>query len=176
MTTQKTHYRKAFDSPYLSSQDIIEPTVLTISRVELQGDKSKKTKDHFNTAYFVEKEIRQGETLKPMILNATNSRTVKQLTGQHFIDDWKNVKVTIYVEHNIRFGRDSVDGLRISTVPPVLSKPLLEVDSKMWKSAVSAYKRDQNLDAVKERVELTGAQEKAIIEEANFIAENEDVS
>lgn len=28
MTTEKTHYRKAFDSPYLSSADIVEPTVL----------------------------------------------------------------------------------------------------------------------------------------------------
>ncbi len=26
MTDSKTHYRKAFDSPYLSSADIVEPT------------------------------------------------------------------------------------------------------------------------------------------------------
>lgn len=64
----KTHYRKAFDSPYLSSADIVEPTVLNIKCVRLEADKTKKTKDVFNTAYFVEREIRQGETLKPMIL------------------------------------------------------------------------------------------------------------
>lgn len=77
----KTHFRKAFDSPYLSSADIVEPTVLTIARVGLEPDRTKKTKDLFNTAHFVEKELRPGEKLKPMILNATNSKTLRALTG-----------------------------------------------------------------------------------------------
>ncbi|MDF3665184.1 hypothetical protein P3S60_23560, partial [Enterobacter hormaechei] len=51
MTDSKTHYRKAFDSPYLSSADIVEPTVLTIARATLENDKTKKSKDVFNTAY-----------------------------------------------------------------------------------------------------------------------------
>ncbi|ELM7247615.1 hypothetical protein Q2X14_003859, partial [Salmonella enterica] len=55
MSEQKTHYRKAFDSPYLSSADIVEPTILTIARVALESDKTKKTKDVFNTAYFEER-------------------------------------------------------------------------------------------------------------------------
>ncbi|WP_238149443.1 hypothetical protein [Arsenophonus endosymbiont of Aleurodicus floccissimus] len=59
--TEKTHYRKALDSPYLSSADIVEPTVLTISHVLFEPDKTRRTKDVFNTAYFEEKEIRPGE-------------------------------------------------------------------------------------------------------------------
>ena len=66
---EKTHYRKAFNSPYLSSADIVESEVLTIKCVRLEPDKTKKTKDHFNTAYFTASEIRKGEPLKPMILN-----------------------------------------------------------------------------------------------------------
>ena len=27
-----THYRKVFDSPYLSSMDVVDPIVLTIAR------------------------------------------------------------------------------------------------------------------------------------------------
>ncbi|MCS6087145.1 hypothetical protein P4G11_20365 [Klebsiella pneumoniae] len=42
MSESKTHYRKAFDSPYLSSADIVEPTVLTIARATLESDKTKK--------------------------------------------------------------------------------------------------------------------------------------
>ncbi|SQC08943.1 Uncharacterised protein [Klebsiella pneumoniae] len=57
MTDSKTHYRKAFDSPYLSSADIVEPTVLTIARATLESDKTKKTKDVFNTAYFEESGV-----------------------------------------------------------------------------------------------------------------------
>lgn len=80
---EKIHYRKAFDSPYLSSADVVEPVVLTIAYCTLSPDKTKKTKDEFNTAHFAEQEIRRGEKLKPMILNATNSKTLKTLTELH---------------------------------------------------------------------------------------------
>ena len=104
----RTHYRKAFNSPYLSSADIVGTIVLTIARVDLAGDQTKKTKDMFNTAHFVEKELREGEALKPMILNAHNSKIMRDLTGSHYIDDWINVPVTIYVDPNVRFGRDTI--------------------------------------------------------------------
>lgn len=114
----KTHYRKVFDSPYLSSADIVEPTALTIDFVRVEVDHTKKTKDLFNTAHFVEKELRPGEKLKPMILNATNSKTMKNLTGSAYIDDWNGVRITVYVDPNVKFGRESVEGLRISSKMP----------------------------------------------------------
>ena len=154
MTTEKTHYRKAFDSPYLSSADIVEATVLTVSHVTLEIDRTKKTKDLFNTAHFVEKEIRPGEKLKPMILNATNSKTMKSLTGSAFINDWNNVPITIYVDQNIRFGKESVEGLRISP-HRVERKFLTPVQTKAWASAKAAYLRDGNLDKVLSRVEMS---------------------
>jgi hypothetical protein len=151
----KTHYRKAFNSPYLSSADIVEPVVLTILRVALEKDKTNKTKDEFNTAYFMEKEIRAGEVLKPMILNATNSRTMKTLTKSPYIDDWQNVAVTIYVDANVRFGRDTVEGLRISTDPPRLIKPELQPATTAWKNAIIAYQRDGNFDAIEKRMTIS---------------------
>lgn len=145
---EKTHYRKAFNSPYLSSADIIEPTVLTISCTRLEPDKTNKTKEKFNTAYFKEKEIRHGEPLKPMILNATNSRTMKDITGSAFIDDWNSVPVTIYVDGNVRFGRDTVEGLRISTEKPRITKPELVPNTDEWKRAVQAYRRDGDFSSI----------------------------
>src|SRR6478752_3242877 len=118
MMSEKTHYRKAFDSPYLSSADIVEPTVLTVSYVALEIDRTKKTKDSFNTAHFAEKELRAGEKLKPMILNASNSKTMKALAGSAFIEDWQNIRITVYVDHNVRFGKETVEGLRISPHAP----------------------------------------------------------
>jgi hypothetical protein len=114
----KTHYRKAFNSPYLSSADIVEPTVLTIHHAYLEPDQTKKTKDVFNTAYFAEKELRPGEKLKPMILNAINSKMMKELTGSPYLDDWENTTVLVYVDPNVRFGRETVEGLRIRMAPP----------------------------------------------------------
>jgi hypothetical protein len=154
MMSEKTHYRKAFKSPYLSSADIVEPTVLTIQKVTLEGDKTKKTKDDFNTASFVEREIRQGEPLKPMILNAHNSKILANLTGSKFIDDWNNVSITVYVDPNVRFGRDTVEGLRISPETPSVRRTLLQ-GTQQWDNAVSAYKRDGNLNKVLERIDVS---------------------
>lgn len=164
MTTEKTHFRKAFDSPYLSSADIVGPTTLTVKRVTLEGDKTKKTKDRFNTAYFVEQEIRPGEKLKPMILNATNSKTMKALTGSHFIDDWQNVKVTVYVDHNVKFGKEVMDGLRISPQAPTRAV-LTPANAKAWVNAKAAYRRDGNLDAVLERVDMSEDHQNQLMDE-----------
>ncbi|MDX8383997.1 MAG: hypothetical protein R8M45_07945 [Ghiorsea sp.] len=154
---EKTHFRKAFKSPYLSSADIVEPTTLTISHVRLESDQTKKTKDAFNTAYFVEKEIRSGEPLKPMILNAVNSRTLKDLIGSPFIDDWCDTHITVYVDPNVRFGRDTVEGLRISSIKPTVQKlkPLLTPESDKWSGAVQSVKDNGTADIVCEHMTLS---------------------
>lgn len=166
----KTHYRKAFNSPYLSSADIVEPTILTIVRVRLELDLTKKTKDLFNTAYFAEKEIRPGEALKPMILNAGNSRTMKDLTGSPFIDDWNNVPVKIYVDKSVKFGRDTVEGLRIAHERPKTELPELLVGTTPWVNAVAAYKRDGNFTAVEKRMKVSDESKAAIKSEAENVA------
>jgi len=160
----KTHYRKAFDSPYLSSADIVESTVLTIRCVTLEADRTKKTKDLFNTAHFAEKEIRPGEPLKPMILNASNSKTMRGLTNSAFIDDWKDVRVMIYVDHNVRFGKETVEGLRISPHKPE-KKFLTPESGKLWENAKAAYKRDGNLVAVLNRFGMSEEHQNQIINE-----------
>ena len=164
MNNSKTHYRKAFDSPYLSSADIVEPTVLTIVRAVLESDKTKKTKDVFNTAYFEERELRPGEKLKPMILNATNSKMLKGITGSPFLEDWVGVKVTVFVDKNVRFGKESVEGLRIA--PARVTKPSLTPDkTQAWNNAKAAFKRDGSLEAVMTRMDISEAHREQLIKE-----------
>lgn len=163
----KTHFRKAFNSPYLSSADIVEPTALTISHVRLEPDKSRKTKDSFNTAYFTDKELRPGEPLKPMILNACNSKTIKTINGSAFIDDWTDIQVTVWVDSNVRFGRDTVEGLRISEAP---KRKTLKRGTQQWDNAIKAYARDGNLDKVTARVDISEDDIIAIKEAANELS------
>ena len=170
---EKTHYRRAFNSPYLSSADIVEPVTLTILRVTLEPDKTKKTKDLFNTAYFKEKEIRHGEELKPMVLNATNSRTMKQLAGSAFIDDWNNIPVTIYVDSAVRFGRDTVEGLRISTEKPRVTKPVLMQNTPAYQRAVDRYKKDKSFAAIEEHMIVSEDMKILIQEDAGMIDQTE---
>jgi len=164
--TEKTHYRKAFNSPYLSAADITAPTVLTIKKVSLDADKTKKTKERFNTAYFVESEIRQGEPLKPMILNAGNSKALKTLAGTPFIDDWANLKVTVYVDPSVRFGKDTVEGLRISSIVPEVRKTITP-DMPAWANVKSAYLRDGNLKAVLAKVDISQEHQQQLIEQCS---------
>lgn len=166
MSEEQTHYRKAFNSPYLSSADITEPTKLTIKCVKLETDKSKKTKDSFNTAYFVEKEIRQGEILKPMILNAGNSSIIKNFTRTPFLEDWRDIPVTIYVDPNVRFGRETVEGLRISSEQPSTNKKELQTGTTAWENAIIAYKRDGNFDAIEKRLFISDENKTKIKKEA----------
>ena len=167
--TEKVHYRKAFDSPYLSSADIVEPIVLTVDHVSLEPDQTKKTKDVFNTAHFVEKEIRPGEKLKPMILNATNSKTMKGLADSPYINDWNNIQVMVYVEHGVKFGRETMDGLRIRAHESK-KKFLTPENEKLWEGAKAAFKRDGNLKSVLERVSMSDEHQMLLMEQCKEIS------
>ncbi len=169
MSIDKTHYRKAFNSPYLSSADLIDPVTLTIREVKLEPDRTKRTTDRFNTAYFVESELRADEPLKPMILNAVNSKVMKERTGSPFIEDWSNVPVTIYVEPNVRYGRETVEGLRISPMAPE-KKPLTPDDAKAWERAKKVYRKDGNLDRVLAHRAMSANQQQQLIAECDAVA------
>lgn len=149
---KNTHYRKVFDSPYLSSMDVVEPIDLTIERVTQESDKTKKSKDTFNTVYFKEKFIRPGEKLKPMILNATNSKMVAKITDSPFIEDWADTRIRVYVEKGIKFGRDLVDGLRVI---PAAERKWVTPDSRAWEAAKAVYLRDGNLDKVLAKADMS---------------------
>ena len=163
---EKTHYRKAFNSPYLSSADIVGPTILTVGYVALELDATKKTKDFFNTIHFVEKELRKGEKLKPMILNAHNSKVMRELCGSYYLEDWANRPITIYVDHNVRFGRDTVEGLRISPQPVQLQKPELTPEHKAWPNAIASFKSTGSLNKIQESMFVSDENAQLIMDQA----------
>lgn len=151
--TGKTHFNKAFNSPYLSSVDIVEPTLLTISHVLFEPDKTRRTTDVFNTAYFKEKEIRPDERLKPMILNKTNSNLVRQITGSHFLEDWNDVKIMVCVE-TVQNRQKYVDGLRL--YPAITKKKILTPNQvETWELAKKSYINNGSLYKVLAHVEMS---------------------
>jgi len=159
---EKTHYRKAFKSPYLSSADIVGEITLTIEKVSLEPDQTKKTKDLFNTAHFVEKSLRDGEPLKPMILNATNSKTMKSITGSPWIEEWKNVTVCVYVDPNVRNRGEIVEGLRLK---PASKRAEVLPGTSNWQNAKNAYLRDGNFDQVLEKADISPENQQKIVQE-----------
>jgi hypothetical protein len=133
-TQKKTHYRKVFKSDHLSSYDledfleqglVLEFTIKDVKQFTETKVAGKSIAA--NIAYFT-------ENIKPMVLNATNSKILSNLTGSSFVEDWKNFKVELYILKNIKFGNDKVEGIRIKETPP---KALNEQDIKTLKIAIS---------------------------------------
>ena len=105
----KTHYRKVFKSDHLGSADLedyIEQKkvlVFTIKEVKQEiGVMVAGKKGNHNIAYFT-------ENIKPFVLNAGNSKIVKSFAGgSPFVEDWKNISIELYIDENVRFGKDIV--------------------------------------------------------------------
>ena len=133
----KTHYRKVFKSDHLGVadlEDFIEEKkklVFTIKQVKQEYEISVAgRKGNYNIAYFV-------EDIKPLVLNATNSKIVKSFNnGSPFVEDWSNTAVELYIDESIKLKGDVVGGVRIRTVQPSLKKPTLEPGSEIWARAV----------------------------------------
>ena len=162
----KTHYRKVFKSDHLGQADIEDfkeegsSLVFTVAYVNQEmGAKVAGKKIDANIAYFVER-------IKPLVLNATNSATMKKLTGSAFIEDWQNVVIQLYVEPNVKMKGETVGGVRISHLKPKMAKPLLtKANVTMWNHAKAAYKRDGNFIGVFKRADMTPADQKLLREE-----------
>lgn len=135
----KTHYRKVFKSDHLGIVDLEEYTengsnlIYTIARVEQRyGERVAGKKIDCNVAYFVEK-------IKPLVLNATNSKTLRSLTQSPFVEDWQNVPVQLYIDKNVRMKGEVVGGVRISPQKPKVLVNLTP-DHEQWQMAVNKVK------------------------------------
>ncbi len=152
MTTIKTHWKKVFNSDYLGSCDLedgkdLKAVIKSVSIQEVKGTEGKK--QNCNVAVFTDPKI------KPMILNATNCKTVKKFAKTPFIEDWKNIPVQIYVKDDIKAFGETTEGLRIRPVQPNMSKPKLIPGCQAWPGAVNFLKGEGTLDKIRERYELS---------------------
>jgi hypothetical protein len=156
MSDKKTHYRKVFKSDHLGVADLEDmidanrALVFTIKHVKQEiGVMVAGRKGNHNIAYF-------NESIKPLVLNATNSKVMKGLSGgSSFIEDWQNVTVLLYIDYNAKLKGEVVGGVRISPQAPKRKQDITKDNSKMWENAKNAYKRDGNFNAVLERANIS---------------------
>ena len=132
---KKNHYRKVFKSDHLGIADIEDfieekrPLHFTISQVKQEfGTRVAGKKIDANIAYFI-------DPIKPMVLNATNSKIIKKLSGgSPFVEDWKNVIIEIYIDPNVKMKGQVVGGLRIKEETP---KPMTKEDIELVSKKIS---------------------------------------
>jgi hypothetical protein len=137
------HWKKVFKSNYLASCDVEgKDLVLVISHVTQEVCKLATGDEECNLAHFTDKRY------KSMILNVGNSKIVKGFAGGGMdTDTWKNIPVAIFVDQKVRFGRETVEGLRIRPVQPKTAetpKPKLTPESANWKSIVTWAQQEGN--------------------------------
>ena len=159
----KTHWKKAFKSDYLSSSDIDEKDlVLTIKNVVYKECMTQSGKKFCNVANFVENDI------KPMILNVGNSKIIKSFSGNKtHLEDWVNIRVQIYVDPKVRFGNDTVEGLRIRATKPKLQSELPKITDVNFADAVRFLKAGKSMDELKKYRSIDKATEDKLILEAS---------
>lgn len=163
----KTHYRKVFKSDHLGTADLEDLTesgtklVFTIKYVKQEINTVVAGKKiNANIAYF-------NEQIKPLVLNATNSKVMKQLCNSPFVEDWQNITVQLYIDPTARLKGEVVGGVRILPERVTQSLPVLKEGSKLWAGAVAAYQRDGNLDAVLARAVVSTDDQKKIKQQAS---------
>jgi len=139
MEETKTHYRKVFKSDHLGIADLEDfleegkPLVFTIKEVKQElGTKVAGRKIDANIAYF-------NEDIKPLVLNATNSKAVKKFANDSpFVEDWKNIAIELFIDPNVKMKGEIVGGVRINPIQPVTEKPELTPKHEKWEGAKKA--------------------------------------
>ncbi|MDE5945916.1 MAG: hypothetical protein K2G63_01215 [Oscillospiraceae bacterium] len=63
--------------------------------------------------------------IKPMILNKTNMKTIQKVCKSPYIEDWRGCAIQIYYDSTVRFGRETVGGLRIRDFVPQVELSLI---------------------------------------------------
>lgn len=108
--SEHIHWRKTFDPNFLGEWDF-EPgkdktlTIKSTMREECTFEGGRRE---------IKNVVRWVENEKPMILNATNCRTIVKLTGKKYFDEWDGLRIQLYVDPSVK-GKSGevVGGVRI---------------------------------------------------------------
>ena len=149
---QLTHYKSTKDNRFLGSWDLVagekngkpvyKEIVVEIDKVGIQEEienHQTNSKDIKNVVYF-----KNG--IKPMVLNATNTKMIVSVSGSPFMEKWSGTKVMIYVETGVympgtrKADNITTDALRIKPVPKRLCSVCGNImDNKLYEQTMSAY-------------------------------------
>ena len=115
MAEALTHWKKLTNPDYLGAyalqpgQELIV-TIKSVANEVVTGTDGKK--ETCSVMHFM-------EDVKPLVLNATNSKTITKLLKTPYIEHWQGRKIQLYVENGIKAFGDVVDAIRVRPFLPV---------------------------------------------------------
>lgn len=156
----KTHWRKLYDPDYLGAYSLDKDgkyTDMVVTIKQIRQGKIKGT-DGKETEEIMADMVNQ----KPMVLNATNCKTIEKLYGPH-IEDWAGKKITLYVAKVRAFG-DMHECLRVRDKVPSgagqAELPELTPTHEKWAGAKKAlWDENTTIEAIRKKFILSDENE-----------------
>lgn len=110
------------DSEYLGAEDIdpgSEP-VLTIDAIYNGMVTLQRGKENKDVITFKEQSVPGIKNVRPLIVNATNRKTLRKIYKSVTVDALVGKRVQLYIDHNVRDPStgDKIDGIRIRPKVP----------------------------------------------------------
>ena len=119
MEQNLTHWKKLENPDYLGAYALVpgQDLVVQIKSVGQEDvyNPSSNGKESCTVVHFVDKSI------KPMILNVTNCKTISKIYDTPYIEQWSGKYISIYIAKVKAFG-EVVEALRIRPKAPTINK------------------------------------------------------
>jgi hypothetical protein len=158
MEKQLTHWKKLQNPLYLGSYDFQpgEERIVTVKDVKREMVKGQEGTEEHTIVHFT-------EGYKPMIMNATNSKMLTNLSGSPYVEKWIGTSFKLVVIKIKAFG-EFIDALRIKSEKVVKTLPELTLDSPNFikvKDAITSGKA--TIEQVESKYKLSKEVRDAII-------------
>lgn len=115
MAEKLTHWKKLTNPDYLGAY-ALEPNEDMVVTIKSVANELVASPDGKKETCLV---MRFTENVKPMVLNATNSKTIAKLFKTPYIEEWVGRKIQLYVQTGVKAFGDVVDALRVRPFLPV---------------------------------------------------------
>jgi hypothetical protein len=150
----KTHWKRLVNPDYigayaLNPDEDLTVTIDYVQREQITGTGGKK--EECTVAHLV------GH--KPLILNATNSKSINKLYGP-YIEDWAGKQITLYASMT-KLAGDMVECLRIRPNVARPTKPKIAPD-RLKKAIASIIAGQFTTERLRAQFDLTDEQEKDV--------------
>lgn len=154
MSESKTHWKLLSNPDYIGAYwlpagEDVTVTIDYVVREMITGTGGKKE----------ECTVAHLKGVKPLILNATNSKTIAKLYGP-YIEDWAGKQITLFAS-TAKLAGDTVECLRIRPKVAVRVAPAIN-DARLEKALESVKSGGYTLEKVRANFALTAEQEQRV--------------
>lgn len=115
------HVKLMFPSKYLAGPDLqgrdVTLTILKVTKREV-AISGTSMKEVVNVLHFKEMQSRPEAERKAWIMNTTNANMIAEIHKEPNPLKWGGLRITIYFDESVMFGKRRTGGLRIRPVVP----------------------------------------------------------